>query len=165
MERLWSPWRLPYVSGAAGPQGCIFCRAVARDEEPLVVFPGSSAFVILNRFPYNSGHLMIAPNRHVANLSALTRDEMTEIMVLVQRAEVALTEAYQPEGLNVGVNVGHAAGAGIVDHLHVHVVPRWSGDTSFMTVVGEVRVLPESLEATGTRLRPIFERLATEISE
>jgi ATP adenylyltransferase len=159
MERLWSPWRLPYVSSAKSPQGCVFCLALTSDEAPLVVFPGASALVILNRFPYNNGHLMIAPHRHVATLSDLTRDELTEIVVLMQRAEIALTEAYQPEGLNVGVNLGRAAGAGIVDHVHVHMVPRWNGDTSFMTVVGEVRVLPETLEATGARLRPIFERL------
>jgi ATP adenylyltransferase len=159
MERLWSPWRWPYLSSAASPEGCIFCRAITANQEPLVVFSGSSTFVILNRFPYNSGHLMIAPHRHVARLSALMLDELTEMAVLIQRAEMALTEAYTPEGLNVGVNLGRAAGAGVADHVHVHVVPRWNGDTNFMTVVGEVRVLPETLDATGARLRPIFERL------
>ena len=160
MQRLWSPWRLPYVSGANGPQDCIFCSALTSSEEgSLVIFRGSFAFVIINRFPYNTGHLMIAPHRHVATLSALTRDELSEIMVLTQRAEIALTEAYRPEGMNVGVNLGRPAGAGVVDHVHVHIVPRWSGDTNFMTVVGEVRVLPETLEATAARLLPLFERL------
>ena len=160
MQRLWSPWRLPYVTGAQGPQGCIFCRAVSdSEEEPLVVFRGSASFVILNRFPYNNGHLMIAPHRHVAVMAALRRDELTELMVLTQHAESALGDAYHPDGMNVGINLGRTAGAGIVDHVHLHVVPRWNGDTNFMTVVGEVRVLPETLEATAARLRPIFERL------
>lgn len=160
MERLWSPWRLPYVTGAKSPQDCIFCSAVTNsEEEPLVVFRGSASFVILNRFPYNNGHLMVAPNRHVATLTTLTREELTELMVLTQRAEIALGDAYHPDGMNVGINLGRTAGAGIVDHVHLHVVPRWNGDTNFMTVVGEVRVLPETLEATAARLGPIFERL------
>jgi ATP adenylyltransferase len=161
MERLWSPWRLSYVTGAKGPQECIFCSAATdSEEEPFVVFRGSASFVILNRFPYNNGHLMIAPHRHVATLAALRRDELTEVMVLIQRAETALDDAYHPDGMNVGVNLGRSAGAGIVDHVHLHVVPRWNGDTNFMTVVGEVRVLPETLDAAAARLRPIFERLA-----
>ena len=165
MQRLWSPWRLPYVTGATGPQGCIFCSAVSDSEKaPLVVFRGSASFVILNRFPYNNGHVMIAPHRHVATMAALRRDELTELMVLTQHAEIALGDAYHPDGMNVGINLGRTAGAGIVDHVHLHVVPRWSGDTNFMTVVGEVRVLPETLEATAARLRPIFERLARESS-
>jgi ATP adenylyltransferase len=118
--------------------------------------------VILNLFPYNNGHLMIVPNRHVATLASLTPDERDELMVLAQRAEQAVGEAYRPEGLNVGLNLGRPAGAGIADHLHVHVVPRWTGDTNFISVVGQVRVLPEELETTAARLRPIFERLAAE---
>lgn len=160
MERLWSPWRLSYVTGAKSPPGCIFCSAVTNsEEEPLVLFRGFASLVILNRFPYNNGHLMVAPSRHVAMLATLTREELTELMVLTQRAEIALDDAYHPDGINVGVNLGRTAGAGIVDHVHVHVVPRWNGDTNFMTVVGEVRVLPETLEATAARLGPIFERL------
>ena len=145
MERLWSPWRLKYVSSTGQPCACVFCEALAHDgDDSLVVHRGRSAFVILNLFPYNSGHLMVVPDRHIATLSAATHEERCELMDLTQLAEQALTEAYRPQGLNVGMNLGRSAGAGIVDHIHVHVVPRWSGDTNFMTVVGEVRVLPEA---------------------
>jgi ATP adenylyltransferase len=130
----------------------------APDE--LVVFPGGLAFVILNRYPYNNGHLMVVPRRHVATLMDLTREELAEIALLTQRSEVALREAYRLQGINVGINLGKLAGAGIHEHLHVHLVPRWSGDTNFMTVVGQTRVLPEDLLATVARLRPIFQRLA-----
>ncbi len=159
MDRLYSPWRLAYVTTASEPvAGCIFCNAVAAD--PLVVARGRSAYVILNLFPYNSGHLMVVPNRHVASLAELSADEQAEVMDLLARAEVAVTEVYHPQGLNIGVNLGQAAGAGIADHLHLHVVPRWTGDTNFMSVVGSVRVLPEEIHASAERLRPIFERLA-----
>src|SRR5205085_5311716 len=114
------------------------------------------------RFPYNNGHLMVVANRHVANLHATNRAEREAITELTRHAEMALTEAYAPHGLNVGINLGRTAGAGVVDHLHVHVVPRWNGDTSFMSVIGNVRVLPEELPQTAARLRPIFERLALE---
>jgi ATP adenylyltransferase len=155
MDRLWSPWRLEYVTRADSASGCPFCAKQA----DLLVFDSSACYVILNLYPYNNGHVMIVPNRHVATLGELTTVELTDLGVLVQRAEAALIEAYQPHGLNVGINLGKAAGAGILEHLHVHVVPRWSGDTNFMTVVGEMRVLPESLDASAARLRPIFERL------
>ena len=158
MERLWSPWRLEYVTRGDTGSGCIFCAKQA----DLVVFDGSVCYVILNRYPYNNGHLMIVPHRHVATLGELTTAELTEIAVLSQRAETALMEAYQPHGLNVGINLGKPAGAGILAHLHVHVVPRWSGDTNFMTVVGETRVLPEDLGAGAARLRPIFATLASQ---
>jgi len=131
-------------------------------DDPLVVARGRHVFVILNRYPYNNGHLMVVPRRHVATLAATTADERLEIVELVRRAEMALTDAYRPDGLNVGINLGRPAGAGIADHLHVHLVPRWNGDTNFMTVVGEVRVVPEALEAAATRLKPVFERLANQ---
>ena len=167
VEYLWSPWRLSYVTGAAGSGtgGCIFCDAAAdprQDDTLLVLARRVHAYVILNRFPYNNGHLMVVTNRHVATLHASSPDELTELMQLVRHAEIALTEAYAPQGINVGINLGRPAGAGIVDHLHVHLVPRWTGDTSFMSVVGQVRVLPEELGATAQRLRPIFERLSRE---
>lgn len=158
MERLWSPWRLGYVTGAK-PDACVFCEASAAPDDGLVVFRGRLTIVILNRFPYNNGHLLIVPVRHVASLSALTADELHEVALLVQRTEAALTEVYHPAGLNVGVNLGKAAGAGIPEHLHVHVVPRWAGDTNFMPVIGETRVLAEELPVTAARLRPVFERL------
>ena len=161
MDRLYSPWRLSYVTTASeAVAGCIFCNAVAADEsDPLVVARGRSAFVILNLYPYNSGHLMIVPNRHIASLADLSAEERAEVMDLTARAEVAVTEVYRPQGLNIGVNLGKAAGAGIADHLHVHVVPRWTGDTNFMSVLGNVRVLPEEVPASVERLRPVFERL------
>ena len=161
MERLWSSWRLAYVTGSGEPNGCIFCDALAADDAaPLVLVRGATSFVILNLYPYNNGHLMVVPNRHVATLADASADELSELMALTRRAEIVLNEVYKPHGLNVGINLGRPAGAGIVDHLHVHIVPRWTGDTNFMTVVGEVRVLPEALEETARRLRPVFERLS-----
>ena len=167
MDRLYSPWRLSYVTTASEPvAGCIFCNAASAEPgDPLVVARGRAAFVILNLYPYNSGHLMIVPNRHVASLAELTAEERAEVMDLTARAEVAVTEVYRPQGLNIGVNVGKAAGAGIADHLHVHVVPRWTGDTNFMSVVGNIRVLPEEVPASVERLRPAFARLEKGIGE
>ncbi len=161
MDRLYSPWRYSYVSAVSEPvPGCIFCAAAASDPaEPLIVARGRSAFVILNLYPYNSGHLMVVPQRHAASLSELSPDELSELMTLTARAEVAVTEVYRPQGINIGVNLGKAAGAGIADHLHLHVVPRWTGDTNFMSVVGSVRVLPEDIPASAERLRPVFARL------
>jgi ATP adenylyltransferase len=161
LERLYTPWRLAYVTGAAKPAECVFCAAqTAPDADPLVVFRGSTCFVILNLFPYNNGHLMVVPNRHIASLVDATPDELCELMALTRRAEIALREAFAPQGMNMGLNLGKAAGAGILEHLHLHVVPRWSGDTNFMTVVGETRVLPQELPVTADKLRPIFARLA-----
>ena len=160
MERLWSPWRLAYVTGTGGDAACIFCEAAERDDDPLVVDRGVHAFVILNLYPYNSGHLMVVPRRHVATLASLGADELAEIMVLTQRSEIALTRVYQPQGINVGINLGRPAGAGIADHVHVHLVPRWTGDTNFMSVVGNVRVLPEEVHQSADRLRPVFTELA-----
>jgi len=160
VERLWSPWRLAYVSGSSEPtKGCVFCRAQEELEAQgsLVLGRGATCFAILNLYPYNNGHLMVVPNRHVARLAEASPEELSELMRLTQVAEAVLTEAYKPQGLNVGMNLGHPAGAGIADHLHIHVVPRWTGDTNFMSVVGEVRVLPEDLETTAGRLKPLFE--------
>jgi ATP adenylyltransferase len=161
MEHLWAPWRHAYVTSASGGGhgDCIFCISEpGRDE--LILVRGRVSFVILNLYPYNNGHLMIVPNRHVANLASTTADEQAELMRLTRHAEIALTEAYEPQGINIGINLGRPAGAGVLDHLHVHLVPRWNGDTNFMTVVGNVRVLPEALGETAKKLRPIFERLA-----
>ena len=161
MDRLWSPWRLQYVTSTGETRGCVFCEALSSpDAEALVLHRGRDCYVILNLFPYNSGHLMVVPHRHIATLSSATHEERCELMDLTRLAEQALTEAYKPQGLNVGMNLGRSAGAGIVDHLHVHVVPRWNGDTNFMTVVGEVRVLPEDIAETARRLRETFARLA-----
>ena len=138
--------------------GCIFCELGGRNEE-LVLFRGRLCFVILNLYPYNNGHLMVVPNRHVASLSVTTAAEQTDLMRLTRHAEMALTEAYSPQGINIGINLGRPAGAGVLDHLHVHLVPRWNGDTNFMTAIGNTRVLPEDLRSTAAKLRPIFERL------
>jgi len=160
MEHLWSPWRLAYVTGTGTASGCVFCEAQSGEQTSLIVFRGASCFIILNKFPYNNGHLMIVPNRHVASLVAATEQERCELIDLARLAELALGEAYAPHGLNMGINLGKPAGAGVLDHVHLHVVPRWNGDTNYMTVVGDTRVLPEDLERTAERLRPIFERLA-----
>ena len=162
MERIWSPWRHAYVTRGDEAGQCVFCAAPASgDGRALIVHDGVLAYVILNLYPYNAGHLMVVPHRHVPSLVGLTGDELSEIATLTQRAEAALTEAYTPQGLNVGINLGKAAGAGVEEHVHVHIVPRWNGDTNFMTTVGNMRVLPEDLGATAGRLRPIFTRLST----
>ena len=162
MERLWSPWRLEYVTRGDTKTGCIFCEPTrAPEPDSLIVFQGGLSYVILNLYPYNNGHLMVVPFRHVPTLAALSSEELQEIAVLTQRSEIALNEAYQPHGINVGINLGKSAGAGVLDHIHVHIVPRWNGDTNFMTVVGNMRVLPEDLSASAARLRPIFEKLAS----
>lgn len=164
MERLWTPWRLAYVTSASDlVPGCVFCDALARDSDgSLIVFRGASCFVILNLYPYNNGHLMVVPQRHVGRLADLSPDEAAEMMSLTRAVEVALDELYKPHGFNMGLNLGKSAGAGVLDHLHMHVVPRWYGDTNFMTVVGDTRVLPEDLSQTAARLRPILARVATE---
>ena len=149
------------MTGAGGViPDCIFCSTTEPGRDELVLVRGRVSFVILNKYPYNNGHLMVVPNRHAPNLATLTADEQAELMRLTRHAEIALTEAYAPQGINVGINLGNAAGAGVLDHLHVHLVPRWNGDTNFMAVVGNVRVLPEELPQTARTLRPIFERLA-----
>jgi ATP adenylyltransferase len=154
------------VTGAAGTgtgDGCIFCESGAsagRDDLVLIRTPLS--YVVLNLYPYNNGHLMVVPRRHVATLASSSPEELSELMRLTRHAEIALAEAYAPQGINVGINLGRPAGAGVVDHLHVHLVPRWNGDTSFISVIGNTRVLPEDLQQTAARLRPIFERLALE---
>ena len=124
-----------------------------------MLFRGRTSFVILNLYPYNNGHVMVVPNRHVGTLTAATTEELHELIALTRAAELVLTEAYRPHGMNVGLNLGRPAGAGILDHLHIHLVPRWDGDTNFMSVVGNVRVVPEDPEQTARRLRPIFEKV------
>jgi ATP adenylyltransferase len=156
---------MAYVTGAARTDDCVFCAAAdppgegGEGQSHLVVHRGRLAYVILNLYPYNNGHLMVVPRRHVGTLAAIEGEELAELFTLTRTAEIALTEAYAPQGLNVGINLGRAAGAGVADHLHIHLVPRWGGDTNFMTVVGDSRVLPETLEQSAARLTPIFARL------
>jgi ATP adenylyltransferase len=160
MDHLWSPWRLEYVTGKSSSPGCVFCEALAGNSQAdLIVFQGDTCFVILNLYPYNNGHLMVVPNRHIAKLAEATTPELNELIELTRRAEISLMQAYSPHGLNVGINLGKPAGAGVLDHVHLHVVPRWNGDTNFMTVVGTTRVLPEELPESAARLRPIFAAL------
>ena len=150
-------------AAASSDDGCPFCAAQERpDADGLIVARGATCFVILNLYPYNNGHIMVMPNRHIGALAEATPDELTELMILTRRGEMALTEAYQPHGMDIGVNLGRPAGAGVPGHLHVHLVPRWNGDTNFMTVVGETRVVPETPPQTLARLTPIFARLADE---
>ena len=149
------------MTRAEDAKDCVFCVAQSVDEgRQLIVHEGALAYVILNKFPYNSGHLMVVPQRHAATLTLLTREELNEMALLTQLSERVITEVFTPQGINVGMNLGRPAGAGIVDHLHIHLVPRWNGDTNFMTVVGEVRVLPEELPRTAERLRPMFRKLS-----
>jgi ATP adenylyltransferase len=149
---LWAPWRLEYVQHADELDRCVFCEP----EEELLVHRGPRVLVVLNKFPYSSGHVLVAPNRHVGDFASLDDDEVRDIHRLAARAIDALRAEYAPHGFNLGWNIGRVAGAGIEDHVHQHVVPRWNGDTSFMPVLGDVKVLPEALLRTAERLRPHF---------
>jgi len=155
VNRLWAPWRMAYVGGSSAAGGCIFCTALAADDDAkyLILQRSSRAFLILNAYPYTPGHLMAVINRHVGALAEADAEELADAMALAGQATGALTDEYRAEGFNIGVNQGRVAGAGIEGHLHVHVVPRWNGDTNFMTTLGESRVLPEALDATYARLR------------
>jgi ATP adenylyltransferase len=164
MERIWAPWREEYVTaggkGGVGRATCVMCRTLkdAARKGSLVVHVTPLSFVMMNRFPYNAGHVMVAPRRHVGTLAAATAEEVAEIMALARRLETVLGQAYKPDGINVGMNLGKAAGAGVAHHIHLHVLPRWTGDTNFMTVVGGTRVIPEDPAKAGARLRALFER-------
>jgi ATP adenylyltransferase len=153
---------MQYITDTEKPPGCVFCTKARehRDEENGILFRGQNLYVILNAFPYNPGHLMIVPYEHVSSLTQLPEPVAGELMFLTQRSIDVLAEAMAPEGLNVGVNQGHAAGAGIADHIHLHIVPRWLGDTNYMTSVGETRVLPELVRDTYVKLAPIFARVS-----
>ena len=160
-KQLWAPWRLEYIKQADEQLGCVFCEAAAGDdEEKLVVHRGELAFVLLNRFPYSSGHLMVAPYRHVGEFGELTNDEALGIHRLAGNGIGALAQVYGPQGYNLGWNLGRIAGAGIVDHVHQHLVPRWAGDTNFMPVLADVKVLPEHLSETRSRLAEVWPRLS-----
>lgn len=154
MDRLWTPWRYRYITRADRSDGCIFCIKAAenRDAENYIVYRGRLNFVLLNLFPYTSGHLMIAPYEHVASLTVAPQDTLVEMALLTQRAEINLREAYRPHGFNLGMNIGESAGAGVAGHIHMHVLPRWTGDANFMSTIGETRVLPEELPVTYERL-------------
>jgi ATP adenylyltransferase len=163
MERLMSPWRLRYVSSARRKkEACVFCAAVrGRDDRSrLVLFRGEHNFVILNKYPYNNGHLMIVPNAHIRSLQDSPDEALVEMTRLAARCEATLRRVYRPTGINLGMNLGRSAGAGIEEHYHLHIVPRWDGDTNFMTSVGGTRVIPEALQVSYRRLRPMFRQAA-----
>ena len=163
MDRLWSPWRYDYIKSGSteksGPPSCVFCAmlaAEADDESKYIVHRAAHNFVVLNIYPYTSGHLMVVPFEHTADLPALAKETADELTDLSRRAVAILGEVYRPHGFNLGMNLGQAAGAGVSDHLHLHVLPRWSGDANFMTTVGETRVIPEDLRTTYDKLRGRF---------
>ena len=158
MDYLWTPWRFQYLAGGGKPDGCVFCAAArdVDDRRHLVVHRAVHNYVILNRFPYTCGHLMVVPYRHVATLADVEDAGLAELMLLAKAAERHLRALYRPDGLNFGMNLGESAGAGIAGHLHLHGLPRWTGDANFMTVLGETRVLPEELETTWERLSAAF---------
>ena len=170
MDYLWTPWRYAYVKNADSLPGCVFCRILeasaledaesraATDRRNFIVHRGRECFVILNSFPYNAGHVMVIPYVHLDELQKLPTSAAREMMDLAQRVETVLRDLYKPDGVNLGMNIGKAAGAGVAGHIHMHVLPRWAGDTNFMTVVGETRVLPETLETTWERMKAVFTR-------
>jgi ATP adenylyltransferase len=157
MEQIWAPWRMQYIT-MEKPQGCILCDKPKenKDDDNLILYRGNKNFIMMNMFPYNPGHLLIAPYRHVAGLEDLTKAEVHEHAELTQKCIKILRETFNPAGFNVGVNMGLVAGAGIADHVHSHIVPRWQGDTNFMPVIGELRVIPEAVIATYKRLKVKF---------
>lgn len=159
MNHLWSPWRMEYIENNNKEEGCVFCNAQSQQDsaENLIAYRGKLSYVILNRFPYTSGHLMVIPFQHVPNLEELDPDTRAEMMELTSHCTRVLKDIYRPQGFNVGVNIGEAAGAGVLGHVHIHIVPRWKGDTNFMSSVGGVRVLPEALEATYQRVKERFQ--------
>ncbi len=163
LEHLWTPWRMEYILSEK-PRECPFCRAVEAGDDRAchIVYRGEHCFVILNKYPYNNGHLMILPYRHVAELHEMTPEERREMMELLELCVRVLRQSSRPDGFNVGLNLGEAAGAGVQCHIHVHVVPRWHGDTNYMTVVNGVRVIPELLDETWERLKPIFDALTSQ---
>jgi ATP adenylyltransferase len=158
MDRLWSPWRYQYVSAAPATSECIFCQKAAehKDAENLVVWRGKHNFVLLNLYPYTPGHSMIAPDQHVSLLEDAGAETAGEMMQIARQAEKHLRAVYHPEGLNIGMNIGRAAGAGIADHIHMHALPRWTADANFMTTVGETRIIPEDIQVTYEKLSRAF---------
>jgi len=157
MEILWAPWRTEYVSSDNKGE-CIFCPSEDRsqDEQRLILYIGNLSIILMNKFPYINGHLLIAPLRHVSTLDALSSEEKLGLIIQVEKSIGVLKEALRPEGFNVGLNLGKVAGAGVEDHIHFHIVPRWIGDTNYMTVFGEVRVIPEHIQETYRKLLPFF---------
>ena len=164
MERLCTPWRYNYLVSDKSKEGCVFCTVLATGDDRAkgILLRGRMNYVILNRYPYNNGHLMVVPFRHIGGLSHATADELHELIDLTARCERVLRALYQPGGINVGINLGPSAGAGIADHYHLHLVPRWEGDTNFMTVIGDTRIIPEDLDRTWSRVKEALDADAGE---
>ncbi|MEN6521916.1 MAG: HIT domain-containing protein [Armatimonadota bacterium] len=160
MERIWAPWRVQYIM-AEKEDGCIFCDKPKqnKDKENYILHRGEHALIMLNAYPYNNGHLMVAPYRHVADISDLTDDELLSIMHLVSLGKQALAKTFSPDGYNIGINMGKTAGAGIADHIHVHIVPRWNGDTNFMPVIADTKVMPQALSHTFDQISEAISKL------
>lgn len=160
MKVLWAPWRMEYIVSDQKGQGCIFCPGTDRsqDAERLILHVGTLSTVMMNRYPYNNGHLLVAPNRHVPGLEGLSQKEALDLLLTVRRSIDVLKRSMNPEGFNVGLNLGRVAGAGMEDHMHFHIVPRWNGDTNYMTLFGEVRVIPEHIRETYKRLQSEFHK-------
>jgi ATP adenylyltransferase len=158
MKSILSPWRFKYVTGATKKEGCVFCVAIQNAEDPgsLIVHQAKHNFVLLNRYPYNNGHIMIAPYQHLSSPVEVQSEILEEMMILFQRGIQALQTVYRPDGFNMGMNLGKCAGAGVEEHYHLHVVPRWNGDTSFMSSLAETRVIPEDFSAALAKLKPLF---------
>jgi ATP adenylyltransferase len=167
MEHLWTPWRMAYIRGEKKPvEGCVFCNKInANDDEEQVIARSTHVFVTLNRYPYNNGHLMVVPYEHVASQESLSAEVLTDLMLTINRSLAVLRAAYNPQAFNMGANIGTAAGAGIAEHYHFHIVPRWSGDSNFMGVVGNTRVIPDTLENTYKELKAQWTQLFGEQNE
>jgi len=157
MRVLWAPWRIRYIRHVVieKEEGCIFCNALKskRDREKLVLYRGETAFIMLNLYPYNNGHILIAPKRHVDSLEKLDDEELLEIMKLIKKMIIILRKEYSPDGFNIGLNIGRTAGAGVEGHIHIHIIPRWNGDTSFMPIISNTKVIPEAIYETYDRLK------------
>lgn len=166
IETLWAPWRMEYILSFKDEEKppCIFCERFPKDDDKnnLILYRGEHCFVIMNRFPYNSGHLMVVPYQHSGNLQDLTREENSELMAVLQLSQKVLTEVMKPQGFNIGMNLGRVGGAGVEDHLHWHIVPRWNGDTNYMPIIGGTKVISEALDKTYEKLRAVFDKLKNE---
>ncbi|NBT59653.1 HIT domain-containing protein, partial [bacterium] len=162
LKQLWAPWRMVFIKGGEKQlSGCIFCELPQQDQDSrnLILYKGQHTFVILNKYPYNNGHLMVIPRKHTADLNALSAEEQSDLMIYTNHCISALKQTYKPEGFNIGMNLGAAGGAGIREHLHFHIVPRWTGDTNFMPVLADTKSMPQHLDESFEQLQPYFRRL------
>jgi len=166
MERIWAPWRMEYIQNGDNSDTCLFClnEECTSDQDRLVLYRSTLSLVMLNKYPYTNGHLLIAPRRHTSEIDSLSDGEMLDLFSTLRRCKQVLQQTARPEGFNIGMNLGKSAGAGVVDHMHIHIVPRWNGDTNFMTVIPDVRIMPENLSTTYIRLLPYFNTIDPEFA-